>query len=136
MSSAAQRQACSEARQKSERKKLLSAESALQVEKERDWGLKAVDGDSGLTVSKDHPYGQTLGSKGAKAAAAGEVAHHLHGARWVPVGALVGRPLEEVMKQSDGAVKNLGGHRPGAVVDPEVAEKLQDRVVPQHLLRI
>ena len=98
MSSAAQREACSEARQKRGRKKLLSTESLLRFERERDRGLESVHGDSGLTVSKGRSDGQKLGLEGAKASAAGSDAHHLNGVRRVPVGALDGGPLEKAVK--------------------------------------
>ena len=77
MSSAAQREACSEARQREE--KLLSTESLLRFERERDRGLEGVHGDSCLTVSKGRSDGQKLGPEGAKASAAGGDAHHLDG---------------------------------------------------------
>ena len=97
MSSAAQREACSEARQKRE-EKLVSTESLLRFERERDRGLEGVHGDSGLTVSKGCSDGQKLGPEGAKASAPGGDAHQLDGIRRIPVGALDGGPLEKAMK--------------------------------------
>ena len=97
MSSAAQREACSGARQKRE-EKLLSTESLLRFERERDRGLEGVHGDPSLTVSKGRSDGQKLGPEGAKASAAGGDAHHLDGVCRVPVGALDGGPFEKAMK--------------------------------------